>query len=137
MAGAPYGPACQIAPSTKFNTLTPCRIVDTRNAAGPYGAPAISAGTSRDFVLAGQCGIPTDAKSVSINLTVIPNEPGDVKVYPTGTQPTASTFSNFPLGRVLANNGMAKLGSGGAITVLSDQASGSVNIIIDTNGYFK
>lgn len=133
----PGTPGCQIAASAKFYTLTPCRIADTRNSAGPYGGPSLSAGTARDFVLAGQCGVPADAKSVSINLAVIPNEPGDLKIYPAGTAPTLATFINFPLGRVLANNGMEKLGNGGAITVQNDQASGSVDIVIDTNGYFK
>ncbi|MGH7488076.1 MAG: hypothetical protein ACREMY_21135, partial [bacterium] len=133
----PGTPSCQIVPSSKFYTLTPCRILDTRNSAGPYGGPAIPAQSTRDFVLAGQCGIPVGATSASINVAVIPNEAGNLKIYPTGTQPTLATFIQFPMGRVLANNGMAKLGSGGAVTVQNNQATGSVDIVMDTNGYSK
>ncbi len=74
---------------------------------------------------------------MSINLAAIPNEAGDLKIYPAGTAPTLATFIPFPFGRVLANNGMAKLGNGGAVTILDDQASGTVDIVIDTNGYSK
>src|ERR1700693_5129225 len=44
-----------------FIGLAPCRIADTRNPAGPYGAPALAAGVPRNFTLTGQCGIPTAA----------------------------------------------------------------------------
>jgi len=36
-------------PALRFVPMTPCRVVDTRNAAGPFGGPSISGGGSRDF----------------------------------------------------------------------------------------
>ncbi|MGH9367048.1 MAG: S8 family peptidase, partial [Thermoanaerobaculia bacterium] len=54
-----YAAAQATQPGPKsFYTVTPCRAVDTRNASGPLGGPALSAGGTRTFALAGQCGIP-------------------------------------------------------------------------------
>ena len=47
-----------------FYTVTPCRLIDTRNAAGPYSGPSLATGGTRSFVLAGPgspCGIPAGA----------------------------------------------------------------------------
>jgi hypothetical protein len=41
---------------TRFYTLAPCRIVDTRNPAGPWAGPALAAAATRTFNLAGRCG---------------------------------------------------------------------------------
>src|SRR5204863_8049945 len=51
----------------RFHTLVPCRLLDTRDAAGPYGGPLLGAGASRSFDLTGRCGIPADAAAVSLN----------------------------------------------------------------------
>ena len=122
-----------------FYTLTPCRIVDTRTAAGPYGGPAIAAGANRAFVLAGQCGIPATAKSVSINLTVTqPTASGDLRAYPGGggSPPLISTISYGPA-QTRANNSVVALGPSGDLAIHSDQVTGNVQLIIDTNGYFQ
>jgi hypothetical protein len=121
-----------------FYTLTPCRIVDTRNPTGPYGGPALSAGSTRTFVLAGQCGIPADAKSVSVNITVVgPTSAGTLKLNPAGVTPTLATAISITTDRTLANNEMTLLGVNGDVAVEDDQVSGTTNFIIDANGYFK
>ncbi|MGH9443885.1 MAG: choice-of-anchor tandem repeat GloVer-containing protein [Thermoanaerobaculia bacterium] len=123
---------------TKFYTLTPCRIVDTRNAAGLYGGPALSAGVSRVFKLAGQCGIPTNAKAASVNITVVtPTDPGELKLNPTGADPQIAASISFAAGRTIANNAMAFLGNDGAVSVFDTQVSGTTHFIIDVNGYYK
>ena len=51
-----------IPTAVQFFPVTPCRVVDTRNADGPFGGPELTAGeTSRSFTIpAGPCaGIPT------------------------------------------------------------------------------
>src|SRR5262249_7794479 len=40
-------------PGANFYTLTPCRVIDTRNPTGPLGGPALVAATDRLFNLAG------------------------------------------------------------------------------------
>ncbi len=46
---AQAGASVRRARPTSFYTVAPCRVFDTRNAAGPYGGPALAAGVSRTF----------------------------------------------------------------------------------------
>src|SRR5450759_4386467 len=72
----------------QFYTVIPCRVADTRVGSGfssGYGTPSIGGGASRDFVVAGQCGIPAGALAVSFNFTVWNTTSyGDFKIYPGG-----------------------------------------------------
>ncbi|MGE5232816.1 MAG: hypothetical protein ACM3OB_01805, partial [Acidobacteriota bacterium] len=121
-----------------YFTLTPCRLFDTRNANGPYGGPALAAGTTRTFVAAGQCGVPVDAKQVSINITVTqPTAAGDLRVYPTGIATPLVSIINYSANQTRANNGVVALGASGDFVVQCDQSSGTVQVIVDVNGYFK
>jgi hypothetical protein len=118
-----------------FIGLAPCRIVDTRNAPGPYGAPALAAGVPRNFTLTGQCSIPTEAFVASLNVTVTNTAgPGFILIYPAGgSQPTVSTL-NYIAGQTIANAAVVPLGAGGGITVIAG-VSGT-DLILDTNGYY-
>ena len=81
---------------TSFHTTTPCRILDTRNANGPLGGPALVAGVRRDFVLTGTCGIPSTAKSISANVTVTGSSvAGSLVAFPAdlAQAPLANTLS--------------------------------------------
>jgi hypothetical protein len=121
-----------------FTGITPCRIVDTRNAGMPlgYGPPALPPGNpGRSFVLANQCGIPSGAQAVSLNVTVVgPQGPGYILLYPQGgAQPLVSTL-NYLQGQTVANAATVPLGTGGGITVVA--AVSGTELVIDTNGYF-
>ena len=122
---------------TGFHTVTPCRIVDTRNATGPFGAPALSAGAARAFAIAGQCGVPTDASAVALNVTVTnPTSGGSLTAYPgTGAVPGTSTVS-FAAGRTRANNTTIGL-VGGFVSILDRQETGTTDVIIDVSGYYR
>lgn len=119
-------------------TVTPCRIVDTRNANGPQGGPALQAGASRSFPVTGTCGIPESATAVSVNLTVTsPTVGGNLRAYPAGgTQPDTSTI-NFNPGQTRANNALVQLGTGGQLAILCDMPSGTTHFILDIVGYFQ
>jgi hypothetical protein len=124
----------------KFYTVTPCRIVDTRNPAGTYGGPALQGNSARRrFPIAGQCGIPADAQSVAVNLTVIsPTGPGDLRLGPSGfASPTASI--NFSPGQVRTNNAILSLTGDpvGSLAVQTDITSGATHLVVDVTGYFK
>jgi hypothetical protein len=120
-----------------FHTITPCRVVDTRNAAGPYGGPALSAGAARAFAIAGQCGVPADASAVALNITVVnPSSAGSLTLYPgTGIVPGATTIS-FVAGRTRANNATVAL-IDGFLSVFDHQESGTTDVIIDMSGYYR
>ena len=123
--------------ATRFHPIAPCRIVDTRNANGPLGGPAMAAGGTRVFPIAGNCGIPADAAAVSLNVSVTGSaSAGSVTLYPgTGTAPGTTTVS-FRAGRIQANNSIMGLVAG-QLSVLASQPTGIVHVIIDVNGYFR
>ena len=125
-------------PPTSFWTLVPCRAVDTRNAAGPLGGPALVAGVSRVFPIAGTCGIPPTARAVALNITAVqPTTTGHLRVNPTGGSLSPASALNYSSGQTRAGNGVFMVGSDGAITVRCNQPSGTAHLVVDVSGYFQ
>ena len=125
-------------PGSSFYTVTPCRVADTRDPAGPFGAPALAAGTERTFTIAGRCGIPATATAVSFNITVTgPTAFGHLSLYPGGTSTPLVSAINFRAGQTRANNAIVPLGAGGTLAVSNGQPTGTTEFIIDVNGYFE
>ena len=123
---------------SSFHTLTPCRVVDTRNAAGPYGGPALAANSTRTFTMTGQCGIPSSARAVSLNVTVAqPTGQGDLRLYPGGAQLPGTSTINFNPGQTRANNALLPLNTSGDLSVRCVMPSGSVHMLLDVNGYME
>jgi hypothetical protein len=125
---------------TDFYTLTPCRMVDTRDPSGALGGPALQPGAQRTFALAGpKCGIPPTATAVSMNVTVTgAAAPGNIRLFPAGVGAPLVSTVNFGTGQTRANNAIVQLGGGptGSIVVLN-AAAGTVHFILDVNGYFE
>lgn len=121
-------------------TLTPCRAVDTRNAIGPLGGPALAGGASRTFTLAGACGIPAGAKVVLANVAAVtPTVAGDLVIYPAtlAAPPPTSTIS-FRTGKTRANNAHLLLASDGTGRVIvKNNAAGALHLVLDVNGYYR
>jgi glucose/arabinose dehydrogenase len=125
-------------PPSQFHTLTPCRVADTRNAAGPYGGPALSANTTRTFTMTGRCGIPATARALSLNVTVTdPSALGDLRLFPGGAQLPGTSTINFNAGQTRANNALLPLSTAGDLSVRCVMPSGSVHLILDVNGYME
>ena len=118
-----------------FYTLNPCRLVDTRGASSPAVAP----GATRTFTLTGLCGLPSGAKSASLNVTVVGGATaGHLVVYPGDRPAPATSTLNFAAGRTLANSAIVGLATSGAGTVaVKNGASTAVHVILDVNGYFQ
>ena len=126
---------------TDFYTLTPCRVVDTRNPAGLLGGPALGASTTRSFpVTSGVCGIPSTAVAVSVNVTAVqPAAKGYLTLYPgdAASVPLVSTI-NFTPGQARANNAIVLLATDGTGTVgVKNGSAGTVHFVLDVNGYFQ
>jgi hypothetical protein len=120
-----------------FQTLPPCRVADTRGASGPWGSPALAGNASRTFALALRCGIPSDAVAVSANVTVVgPASSGTLTFYPAGFSGGGTSTVSYRAGQTRANNAILGLGGAGA-TVVDVSGPGSVDLVIDVNGYFK
>jgi hypothetical protein len=140
-----FGPTIRVLPASPpppptaalYSTLSPCRIIDTRNAIGPYGGPALAPNATRTFVLTGQCGVPATAKSVAVNLTVTqPSSGGYLTAFPAGgARPPTSTL-NFSTGQTRANSAVLPLGIGGAISVFN-LGPGTAQLILDVTGWFE
>jgi hypothetical protein len=97
-----------------FTPITPCRIVDTREAGGAIAADSSRAFDARGPDLSDQGGgtcadLLDDAAAIAITVTVAgPASPGFLTVYPEAAQlPLASTI-NFQAGDVMANSTMVK-----------------------------
>ena len=136
-AGAVHRVSHTSPPATalRFVAVTPCRIADTRNPAGPFGGPNLAAASPRDFnIPASACGIPANARAYSLNLTVVPPGPlGFLSVWPAGqAQPSVSTLNSSD-GRIKANAAIVPAGTNGAITLF---ATDPTHVIVDINGYF-
>jgi hypothetical protein len=126
-------------PSASFYSIAPCRVVDTRNPAGPLGGPGLAGGATRSFAIATHCGIPATATAISANITVTsPTTAGYLTVFPSGaTAPLASAI-NFRAGQTRANNAVLVLGLSGGVDVFTGLPGGhSVQFILDLNGYLQ
>lgn len=124
-----------------FDAIPPCRLIDTRNAAGPLGAPALLPAPSpdRSFAVTGACGIPADAKAVSLNVTVTNVQAmGTLLLYRGDGAPSLASSINFNPGVTRANNGLTQLALDGSGTFKVQNASaGTLDFIVDVNGYFR
>ena len=118
-----------------FFPVTPCRLVDTRQAAGSLGGPSLVANATRTFpILSGTCNLPATAQAYSMNFTSVPNGPLNfLTTWPAGqTQPLVSTL-NAGTGAVTANSAIVPAGTNGDISVFVTNNS---DLVIDVNGYF-
>jgi hypothetical protein len=62
---------------------------------------------------------------------------GFVRLYPAGSAvPLVSTVNYVP-GATRGNNAIVGLSSMGALAALCQQATGTVHLILDVNGYFE
>ncbi|HEX5134081.1 MAG TPA: hypothetical protein VFW81_01695, partial [Thermoanaerobaculia bacterium] len=121
----------------RFYTVAPCRVADTRDPVGPFGAPPLQAGAIRNFTMTGRCNLPPNATAVSVNITVAgPTTPGYLTVFPAGSALPLASMLNYGTNQVRANNAIVPLGTGGAISIFCGQSSGTTDVIIDVNGYF-
>ena len=138
-AAIAYGQATgRIHPPGNLFTVAPCRVLDTRDPAGPYGGPALGAGQSRAFALAGRCDIPASARAVTLNLTVTgPTAAGNLRLYPASQAVPSTSTLNYSSGQTRANNAIVGLSPAGALAVRCAQAAGSVHVILDVTGYFE
>ena len=132
-----YGP-----PTTTgalFYPLTPCRVLDTRNATGPLGGPVLAAGATRSFTVVSTCAIPSNAKTLSVNLTITgPTATGELRMFPgNGTLPSTSSIS-FRTGQTRANNAHLLLATDGTGSFkVQNNSTGTVHFLVDVNGYYR
>jgi hypothetical protein len=70
-----------------YYALSPCRVLDTRNADGALGGPFLTASQQRDFpIQQSSCSVPSEAQAYSINVAAVPltGELGYLTLWPAG-----------------------------------------------------
>ncbi|MEO6325983.1 MAG: hypothetical protein ABIT01_03835, partial [Thermoanaerobaculia bacterium] len=125
---------------TLYYTAVPCRLLDTRDPSGPLGGPAIGSNLSRVFVTAGVCSIPTTARALSVNVTVVnTGAAGYLKLYRgDGAVPADATVISYGAGITRANNGLVQISSDGTGTLgIFNGTAVATNVIVDVTGWFE
>ena len=126
--------------ATRFYTLAPCRVFDTRHTTGPdAGAPSLAAGEIRAVAVAGKCGVPASARALSLNVTVTgPAAAGSLSLYRADlTIPPLASNINFQAAQTRANNAIVSVAGDGTGIKVMNGSPGTVDLILDANGYFQ
>ena len=114
-----------------FYTLTPCRVVDTRNPSG-----AVTSQSPPDLIInvpGSGCGTPATAQAYVLNATVVPTEQlGFLALWAYGdAQPEVSTLNADPT-TVTSNMAFVPTVTGSIDAYVSNPAY----LILDISGYF-
>jgi hypothetical protein len=119
-------------------TLSPCRVLDTRDPFGVTGGLPIAPNSLTTFTVGGKCGVPFFA-AFSANVTVTqPTSAGDLRLFAGDIAiPNVATIA-FSSGQTRGNNAIIALSQDGAGTIkVRNDAPGTVHLVLDVNGYFQ
>lgn len=122
------------AASSGFTSITPTRVLDTRDGTGGRATP-LGPQEAWKFVMAGRAGVPTDAVAVAFNLTAVDASASTfVTAHPFGeARPLASNLNPVP-GRASPNLVVSRLGIDGAVVLFN--STGTVHLVADVVGFF-
>jgi len=127
------------ASALRFYPVTPCRVLDTRDASGPTLGLPLAGDDTLGSDVAGTCGVSPTARAVAANVTVTQSAgSGYVVVFP-GDEPEPVTSTvHFSAGRTRASNTHLKLSMADLDDISVKNASpGPVHVIIDVSGYYE
>ena len=109
---------------------SPKRLMDTRDANAKIGAES-----TMQLKVTDVAGVPSDAKAVVLNVTVVdPTETSFLTVYPMGQALPTTSNLNFTPGSTVPNQVIATVGEGGRICIYNH--SGQTHIIADLVGWY-
>jgi hypothetical protein len=130
--------------ATVFVPITPCRVVDTRQAGGPLTNREIRewaiSGTGTAFAnqggQAGGCGIPDAAAAVEASVTAVsPTTSGFFRAYPANASMPNATFMNYAARQDITNTGAITI-TQAARDLKGRNFGGTTHYVIDIQGYF-
>jgi ELWxxDGT repeat protein len=119
------------SPPTFFHTVAPCRVFDSRDSSA-IGAEA------RRVEIAGACGIPSTARAVAANVTVVASgASGQLLSAPHfAPQPPHELLPVVP-GRTRAQQSVVRLGYGAVDLQTAASGAEGVHVIVDVSGWFE
>jgi len=130
-----------------FTPVTPCRIVDTRNAVG-----AFTAGQTREYYVYGPAvditpqggnaaGCPSpvgEPRGVVVNVTAVPSTfGGNLRAYPANVATPTASLVNFRPGVTIANAAAVQTYNAVGPRELEIYASQPTHVVIDVMGYYS
>lgn len=122
----------------EFTALDPIRLFDSRKVFSGLNevtsGQRVRAGQVVKLQVAGDRGIPSNAKAASVNVTATQPSAGlHVTVFPCGSKPATSNLNAGP-GKTVANGAMVKLSSAGQLCLTSLK---DTHLIVDINGVWS
>jgi glucose/arabinose dehydrogenase len=119
-----------------YSSLTPARILDTRDGTGGITGP-VGQGATVDVQVTGRGGVPAGGVSaVAMNVTVTqPTGSGFLTVFPSGTTRPLAANLNFDPGKTVPNLVVAKVGAGGRVAMFN--SSGNTHVVADVAGWYS
>lgn len=118
------------AASAAYVSVQPCRLADTRTAGGYARLDALTV----QIPTRGVCGIPANATSVALTLTVDrPQAAGFLTAWPADRARPLVSNVNFDAGQIRANGSITRLDASGAFRVFT---SVTANVVVDVVGAF-
>ncbi len=118
------------AASAAYVSVQPCRLADTRHSGGYTRLDAL---TIR-IPASGVCGIPANATSVALTLTVVgPQAAGFLTAWPADQARPLVSNVNFDVGQIRANGSITRVDASGAFRVFT---SVPANVVADVVGAF-
>jgi PKD domain len=124
-----------------YTSLTPDRLIDTRNGIG-VGVRQVPAGGTITVPIAGNDGgqLPsTGITAVALNVTVTnPKGTGFLTAYPEGESLPNASNVNYKTGQTIANSVIVPVTSTGKILITNSGAGAAgTDIIVDVTGYYS
>lgn len=127
-----FAGAVPLPPATSYVPVAPSRILDTRYGTG---APVGKIATDMNLMVRGIGGIPMDAVSVVLNVTVTDaTDASFLAVRPALDPANVVSNLNFGPGDTVANQVTVKIGSNGEIWFHNQ--TGQVHVVADLAGYY-
>ena len=123
-------------PTGEFTSLTPARIVDTRDGTGGR-LGSLGAGSQFDAQITGRGGVPaTGVSAVVLNATVTDTTAASyLTVWPSGAPRGPLSNLNYVPGQTVPNLVTVKVGAGGKVSVYNN--AGATNVIFDVVGFYS
>ena len=122
--------AAAAIPSAAYVPVQPCRLADTRLGGGFARLDALSV----QIPTRGVCGIPSNATSLALTLTVVsPQAAGFLTAWPSDQPRPVVSNVNFGAGQIRANGSITRVDGSGSFRVFT---SVPANVVVDVVGAF-
>ena len=127
--------------ATKFHSVNPTRVLESRNIPGNIGGYTTRWGPgvtrSVDVTNTGGSGVPdTGVSAVVLNVTVTDTDAASyLSLFPNGNaRPQTGSNLNWSPGKTIANLVTVKVGTGGKVSIYNE--AGNTNVIADVVGWY-